>query len=388
MVSASHKKILIISHDASQTGAPILLLNLVKVLKENGYTFHCIIKNGFGSLINQFSHASESCIIYNKPFKKTFLNKYKSRLDKRTTRKKIKSLLSGVDFVISNTITNGDILPFIKEHCKAPVISYVHELKMATDYFSKDKYVQQVVQLSDHFLVPSYSVKCFLQNTYSITDKKISVINSYIPSIKPADIHDKEGFKKENKIHASFIVGSVGTTDWRKSPDIFIQVAVHALKMQPEAEIQFIWKGAKKNSLEYKRLLYDIEKLQLTGKILLLEHSEEVSVFYSSIDLFVLTSREDPYPLVVLEAAANKVPSVCFSDAGGAAEFIEADAGAVVEYLNIISMAKQLLNYYNDRELILKHGSTAFEKVRKLHQDKELILEQIETAFNSLSPSF
>jgi glycosyltransferase involved in cell wall biosynthesis len=66
--------------------------------------------------------------------------------------------------------------------------------------------------------------------------------------------------------------------------------------------------------------------------------------YMAAADVFVLTSREDPYPLVCLEAAALEKPIVCFEGGGGTPEFVEADCGFVVPYLDIIGMADRVIS--------------------------------------------
>lgn len=374
------KKILIVTHDVTQTGAPILLLNLMKIMVEMGYRFHCIIKNDFGSLKNEFESVAESCVIYNRTFKKSFINKFRRSIDIKQKKSAIKRLLSDVDLVISNTITNGDILPFIKQHTDVPVISYIHELKLSAETYTKEMYLQNVIHLSDLFLVPSNAVKVFLQESYSVINNKIYILNYFIPEMKGSTTSHNV-ISNQDKVSTSFIIGGMGTADWRKGPDIFIQVAKQFFIFQPDSDVQFIWKGVIGEGIAYKRLMHDIEKAGLKNKILMLQHSADVSSFFDLIHLFILTSREDPYPLVVLEAAANKVPTICFSDAGGAPEFIQSDAGAIVDYLDVVSMAGQILKYYSDNALLTNHGTAALRKVNSLHQDKKFIVAQLENIF-------
>ena len=54
--------------------------------------------------------------------------------------------------------------------------------------------------------------------------------------------------------------------------------------------------------------------------------------YYLAADLLVLTSREDPCPLVNMEAMESSLPVVAFQGAGGAPEVL-ADAGICVPYL-------------------------------------------------------
>jgi glycosyltransferase involved in cell wall biosynthesis len=90
----------------------------------------------------------------------------------------------------------------------------------------------------------------------------------------------------------------------------------------------------------------------------------------------LLPSREDPYPVVVLEAAAEKIPTVCFENSGGAPEFVCPDAGTVAPYLDVEATTNILISFYHDRNVVDTYGRKAFEKVKRLHGDKQLILSQ------------
>jgi glycosyltransferase involved in cell wall biosynthesis len=81
-------------------------------------------------------------------------------------------------------------------------------------------------------------------------------------------------------------------------------------------------------------------------------------------DLFLLPSREDPFPLVCLEAADCGVPTVCFADAGGMPAFVGEEGGAVVPCLDVQAMAKQAIQLLTNRDLLRSAGESARQKVR------------------------
>jgi glycosyltransferase involved in cell wall biosynthesis len=84
-------------------------------------------------------------------------------------------------------------------------------------------------------------------------------------------------------------------------------------------------------------------------------------------DVFTLTSREDPYPAVVLEAAALGKPIVCFQQSGGAPEFVEGDCGFVVPYLDVEAMAGRIAELLDDDDLRTRLGEAARRKVGMQH---------------------
>jgi glycosyltransferase involved in cell wall biosynthesis len=93
----------------------------------------------------------------------------------------------------------------------------------------------------------------------------------------------------------------------------------------------------------------------------------EVVDHYQAMDVFALTSREDPFPLVMLEAGACHVPTVCFARAGGGPEFVGDKPELVAPYLDVASFAARLEALRRDRRLREQLGDAAARKVRSGH---------------------
>jgi glycosyltransferase involved in cell wall biosynthesis len=82
------------------------------------------------------------------------------------------------------------------------------------------------------------------------------------------------------------------------------------------------------------------------------------------MDVLALTSREDPFPLVMLEAGSHGVPTVCFADSGGGPEFVGMDAGLSSPYLDISMFAANLMRLHHEPHLCKRLGAAASAKVR------------------------
>lgn len=379
-----NKKILVISHDASLTGAPVLLLRLMKLLKKRGYTFNTLIGRG-GVLTDSFKEVSEKCELYKQSGKRKILTRIRNKVLPNKARFNINPLLKNVDCVLSNTITNGDLLQLVKENFEVPVISYVHELETVTRECTTPESLKKAIEFTDHFIVPSNVMKEYLCESLDVSEQKISTLNYFIPEFNALSQEDIKHFKMGNSIKASFVVGASGKVQWRKGTDIFIMVASVLFKKMPYADVQFVWFGGKKSLNENQRMLYDIKRLGLEEKILVIDSSLDATMFFKSIDLFLLTSREDPYPLVVLEAATEKIPTICFDKNGGAPQFIGNDAGTIVNYLDSMAMADSVCNYYCNRQLLKTHGNAAQQKVKYLHQNEGLVFEQFSQVLKTVS---
>ncbi len=358
--------ILLISHNATRTGAPILLLNLADILIKKGYTLNFLLKYG-GPLEHEFIKRGKTFIAHKSPT--SIIERIKNRL-KLFPHFNLKLPYTKYEAIISNTITNGDILEEIRKMFSGPIICYIHELKMAALNFTNTIDLKKLITATDLYAVPSEAVKQHLKTDFNIPDSLIYPLNYY---------QKKKLISKNIKSGKQLIVGGLGTIDWRKSPDLFIQTAALLFNENPDVEISFLWQGAHIFDLAFKQLTYDLEKSGLNKKITILGSKDETDSFYENIDILFLTSREDPYPLVVLEAAAYSIPTICFSNTGGAVEFItNSKGGKVVNYLNVKAAADAIMHYYKFPEDRIKDGINAFNYQEKTHQNEELILKQFE----------
>jgi glycosyltransferase involved in cell wall biosynthesis len=90
-----------------------------------------------------------------------------------------------------------------------------------------------------------------------------------------------------------------------------------------------------------------------------------MELFYQKLDIFVVTSREDPYPVVALEAALFGMPILCWNRGTGTRELVEQGAGITVDYLDINAMADAVLELKNDPERREKLGEKACELAKE-----------------------
>jgi glycosyltransferase involved in cell wall biosynthesis len=371
------KKVSVISHDASLTGAPVLLTNLMRILKETGkYEFVILLRKG-GELQNEFTELGRT-FVWNKNQLSTGRNFLRVLTVRRFKTKELqrKSAIikevQSADVILNNTITNGDLLSIIGKEYTGKIITYVHELTWAISTFTTDEAAKETIVWSNKFIVPSIIVKRNLEQTFQVPKERITLLNYFIDPITNL----AGSTKTENT--SILTVGGCGTSNWRKGFDVFISVAIYLKAIGKIQKFLFTWKGVSPNISGFSENIFDIEKAGLKEKILLLPSDKETDSFYKSIDVFFLSSREDPYPLVVLEAATYNVPTVCFKEGGGAPEFVQSDAGFAVPYLDIQAIANVLLKYEEDRELLLSHAKAAKNRVKVLHQDKSMIIKQFE----------
>ena len=244
---------------------------------------------------------------------------------------------------------------------QVPVLTHVHELESffrvqpQTALSSLLKYTCQFIACSD-------AVKENLLLRHAVPPERVETVHESVPVREIQAERTREQVFRELKIpkDAHLIIGS-GTEDWRKGIDLFVLLAREICRKR--ADVYFAWMGG----ADLRRLEYDIrlaglvERVRLTGAVV------KTADYLAAADVFALTSREDPYPLVCLEAAALGKPLVCFANAGGMPEFVEGDCGFVVPYLDVAAMVERVICLLEVSENRLKMGVPARSKVLEHH---------------------
>jgi glycosyltransferase involved in cell wall biosynthesis len=381
-------RILFISHESSLTGATILLINLINLVKKSpDYEFTIVIKRG-GKLDDQFAGLAPTIVLKPEGYQenKSFLFKVMDFLSYKIRMRKVISAAKKSDVIFSNTIANGRLLKEL-DIVKKPTLVYVHELKFAMDFCNRHFDTDLSLKFADVLFVPSPAVAKNLEANHQISSDKILPLNYYFPFTTENETEAKKarrsGFFRQHQIpEKKFHVAGMGAAVDRKGIDLFVEVCREVNGASPE--IHFTWIGGFLEEEYRKKIMSRIEAYGLKENITITGYISHSSFNLLPFDLFLLTSREDPYPLVVLEAAFLKIPAIAFRGTGGMEDFIGEEAGFLVDNLSITEMSKRVLQLENDPIEITKNGEAARRKALTLHADPDLVLEQLNAGLSKL----
>jgi glycosyltransferase involved in cell wall biosynthesis len=378
-------RIVFISHDASLSGAPILLLNLIRLIKNSGeYNIHIIVKrSGYFNL--SFLDTCPTIFLKSSDYLLTnnFIKKIFQVVLNRIKLFNSIILCAKADVIFSNTITNGRLLKILSI-TKKPVITYVHELKSAAQLFDLHHDASYTVKYSDFFLYPSDVVSNFLFSEYGVSSKKKRSLPYYFPiDTKIGDMNKqvaKREFANKYNIEAEnlFVVG-MGNASIRKGIDYFLDTA--EIIVRQKRKISFIWIG-RCESIEIENYVDDrLKEINSPNIVFTGAMSPDIRNLIP-FDIFFLSSREDPYPLVVLEAASLAIPTICFANSGGIIDFIQNDSGWIINNFSPTSAAEAIDRVNNDD--IIKKGEKAKMKVLDKHFNSNAILETFRSIIDEL----
>ena len=167
--------------------------------------------------------------------------------------------------------------------------------------------------------------------------------------------------KKWNLNSAQPIIGFVG----RLTPDKGIQELYDAWRRVKQvistAKLLIVGDCDERQPIS-KRLLLQLKN---DSSIVCLNHQSDISSVYALIDFLVLPSHREGLGNVVLEAAAMGKPSVVSRVTGLKDAVIEHQTGIFCKPKSSQDLAKKLIFYLQNPEIVKQHGKTAQFRVRK-----------------------
>jgi glycosyltransferase involved in cell wall biosynthesis len=408
-------RLLLIGHDANRAGAQLVLLYLMRLLKAEGVGMHLLLGNG-GPLVDAYRAlapltiwpATNSHVINaqaDKVLGKLGLWEQQALRKARQQQRRIAGelRLNEFDAVLVNTVSGAKWLRQLSLPNHVPVVAYLHELTMSVQLYTDPADLRFLLDRAQHLLTVSQATAAFYQTRFNVPDHYISLFTLIdVEAIRERVriVQDRAAFRTSPGVSSNTVpgleqnaarpqttitVGGVGNAEWRKGNDLFVTLA-RMVNQLPGPPVDFEWVGMPASPLR-DDLWHDVEKADLTNRVRFVPPTPDVLAHMTAFDIFLLCSREDPYPLVVLEAGACGLPVVCFAGAGGAPELVEADGGAVVPYLDLGAMAHALRTLANDPTLRQQQGQRLGQKINERHNSQQSISQLLSLLANLTAAS-
>ncbi len=293
-------------------------------------------------------------------------------------------------YIVANTIANGGLLRMLKP-LGLPYALYVHELETSIQIYTRPQDLQYELTHVSHVFCGSEAVRQNLIDHHGLTPANTSVLNSLIRTATLIDklkAVDQASVRKRLGISAqAVVVGGCGNAEWRKGVDLFLLIARQLLNARPD--VHFVWVGIPEVGEETRRLQYDLARMNIGDRVHLVPPGGDYLDYVACFDLFTLTSREDPYPLVILEAGLNHNPVLCFEESGGSPDFVGTDTGCLVPYLDLSAMVAVLARLADNPAERTRLGYLFYERAMA-HDVATLVprlLTKLDAVFMPLTPN-
>jgi glycosyltransferase involved in cell wall biosynthesis len=368
-------RLLMVSHRADRSGAPIALLHLLRWLRERTNLEIEVLLWKEGVLEADFRALAHVEVVERTIAGRAGLigklanqlgpvageRRRRSRLLSRYARRR------DIDLVYFNSAASVVLDELASDPARA-VVCAIHELKPAIEREDLER-VTRLLRRADRVIAVANAVGDAVTACDPTLGERVEVVPGCIPvsELAPLAIRSATRARVLARLGAdddSLLALACGSPGPGKGTDLFVRAAqqVCASSKRP---IHFVWLGGSSDS----HALYarEAEQLGISRFVHFLESTPDPKPWFSSADCFLSPSREDAFPLVILEAAAAAVPIVCFDGSGGTSEFVDESCGRAVPYLDVDRFAEAVRELSDDEALRTRLGSEARRRVARDH---------------------
>lgn len=355
-------RVLFISHDASRSGAPIALLQELKLLCQNIKELNptLLLLRG-GELELEFSSL---CPVIKINRSNNFFNRLLRRLKIRRFVYPYQYLFHKGQFdgIYANTVASLELGCLLKKQLSIPLIGHIHEAEaymfqfpVRAEWISSCDLLITVSRLSERNLIDNYGVppqKIIIQHPISFWIDKCMTGDVSIPMESD---EDKE-----------ILIGCFANGNWNKSTEIIPLIVKLFNDKYPKYPCRFLIIGCMSDYVKYN-LEFDIRKMGIEDQIVIYGEAKNPLEILSRIKILMVPSREESFSLVAQEAGFMKKATVCFEGATGAAEWICNGAGVIVPYMDLEKMVDALYSLLVNNNQRIQYGETAKRIVEEMY---------------------
>lgn len=358
--STNLNPLLFVGHDGIQAGAEIVLLEIVKWFFIHTTRRLKVLLLAPGPISDKYSEFADTYVLP---------GGYADNSDKLSL-----FLKENFEFLYLNTVVSGRFFSILDEHrihVVGEIITHIHEMQNVIDSFPDE--MQQLLDKTKLWISASPKSTHALHSRYAIKKEDIITVPAFISPITqgeaPLSLRDDARRTLGISSQDTVVVGC-GTVYPRKGPDIFLETA-RRVNAQRAHKIVFLWIG---DGPDFAQTINDILPSE-KNHIRFIGNRTDANRLLACGDIFFMSSREDPFPLVVLEAAQHKIPSICFRPATGIIDFIEKDAGFILDKIGAEQATALISRVLLQTDRLEQLGKRAYEKLHKSYTSGSQIVK-------------
>jgi glycosyltransferase involved in cell wall biosynthesis len=376
-IDPQRETILVVSHDASRSGAPILAYNIVKRLRAK-YNVVALLLSG-GDIVAAFADVSNAVV---GPFRHADLHPVEAEYLARR-------LLSTyrISYAIANSIESRIVMRPLA--CAfVPVVALVHEF--ASHLRSKGEMGRELGWATQTVFSAERVLDSVRAEYPNIDNYRLHILPQgppELPHAKEPNEDTRQSLRAAVRPEGwenAFVVLGCGTVYPRKGVDLFFSCAAKVAAHNSKRRIRFVWIGqrlpAKLDDGYFPQLLEQIEQSGIADKAVILEAVDDLEPAYALADAFFLSSRLDPLPNVAIDSALRGIPVVCFQDCSGISDILATDSTtrlSVVPHLDVDAAAKLILTLAAD-EAMRQDLGVASRRLAEATFDMERYIVQLD----------
>lgn len=154
-------------------------------------------------------------------------------------------------------------------------------------------------------------------------------------------------------------IGILARLSAEKNHDLFLNIAK---SLEHAEDLSFYIAG---DGPEFDNIKRKISSLNLQGKVIMTGATGRPQEFIREMDVLLLTSEREVFPMVILEAMAVGTPVISINRGGISEAISDQITGFLIENHSEEEFSSKVINLSNNRELQLKISNCAREKSEK-----------------------
>lgn len=340
------RRIVVVTHDAYPHGAQLLALNLARTFSsEFGFRVDLVCL-GDGPLKTEYA-------------KWATVHDLAGRDPRGPEAIALAQALSrdGARHAVVNTTASGHFLGTLKG-AGITCVALVHELRGVLDQLGLHEQAKTIAGHADAVVFPA---SCVAESFSLVAPLRADAI-----VVRPQGLYkrrktqanvaeDREQLRARLGLPKNCrIVLGVGYADHRKGIDLFVEAGIRFAERLPDA--RWVWIGHWEQTMQVQIERTLARHLHLKDRFVFPGLQSDTDLFYGGADLFALTSREDPYPSVVLEAMDAGVPVIAFEGSGGITELVADGGGLLVRMADVDAFGGAVAQLLGDEQQRLALG--------------------------------
>ena len=333
LAGAEHlnEAVLLVGHELKYSGASLLLIHIANELCRRNYKVILLINAGSDMDPGALSQLDKSVLLF------------QMHATKKSTDYLLALLRSrGCHQCIANTVVTGLFATVLEKNHFRPVW-LIHEMECSCRILRAEALVSQIVKTAKTVVFPERTVQesflslgsADLQIPFHLISQ--GIYKSLCPSVENREearalLADTLGIPR----NATLLV-CAGAVNFGKGPDLLVAALTELTERGKVSGTQYhvLWIGHVKEDDPYAIWLNkQIKDSGISGcwhwSGYVADETKYADLLIAS-DIFVLPSREDSYPSVVLEAQGMGKPVITFEGNGGAVSMVMQQQGRIAK---------------------------------------------------------
>lgn len=226
---------------------------------------------------------------------------------------------------------------------------------------SKPKYLiyKQIFQRVDHVSSVGEEAINDLVQTFNFPLDRTSVIRRGIP-IKEVDTNKQRKLlaKEFNLKDDDTIAMHIGNFSPEKNHRFLLEICAEIKKTEPGLKLVLVGTG-----ILFEEVKSNIVEMNLQKTVFLAGFRKNIPELLAAADCFLLASKVEGVPGVILEAAAQRKPSIA-TNVGGVKEVLkDGETGFIIDNFDQKEYSKKLIALMNNEKLRNELGDNAYKLV-------------------------